>query len=54
MKTREEMIDRLVEYRVDNFDLRELADLFLGGIVGYDDMSDEELKDQYDLFFEEN
>lgn len=53
MKTREEMIEKLVEYRVDNFDLRELADVFLGGIIGYDEMSDEEVKEQYELFFEE-
>jgi hypothetical protein len=50
---REEMIEKLVEYRVDNFDLRELADVFIGGIIGYDEMSDEEVKDQYKLFFEE-
>ena len=50
---REEMIEKLVEYRVDNFDLRELADVFVGGIIGYDEMSDEEVKEQYELFFEE-
>ena len=26
--TREEMIDKLVEHDVDNFDIRDLADLF--------------------------
>ena len=52
--TREEMIDKLVEYRVDNFDLRELADVFVGGIIGYDEMSDGEVKEQYELFFEED
>ena len=51
---REEMIDKLVEQRVDNFDLRELADVFVGGIIGYDEMSDEEVKEQYELFFEED
>jgi hypothetical protein len=54
MKTREEMIEKLVEYRVDNFDLRELADVFEGGIIGYDAMSDEELKDEYELCFAED
>ena len=51
---REEMIEKLVEYRVDNFDLRELADVFVGGIIGYDEMSDEEFeKYEYELYFEE-
>ena len=54
MKTREEMIEKLVEYRVDNFDLRELADVFVGGIIGYDEMSDGEVKEQYELFFKED
>jgi hypothetical protein len=49
MKTREDMIEELVEYRVDCFDLRDLADVFMGGVVGYDEMSDEEIKDQYEL-----
>jgi len=51
---REEMIEKLVEYRVDNFDLRELADVFIDGMIGYDEMSDEEVKEQYELFFGEN
>ena len=51
---REEMIEKLVEYRVDNFDIRELADVFVGGIIGYDEMSDGEVKEQYELFFEED
>jgi hypothetical protein len=54
MKTREEMIERLVEYDVDNFDIRDLADLFRYGRTGYEDMSDEELKDQYEFFIEED
>jgi hypothetical protein len=52
--TREEMIDKLVEHDVDNFDIRDLADLFRYGRAGYEDMSDEELKDQYEFFIEED
>jgi hypothetical protein len=52
--TREEMIDKLVEHDVDNFDMRDLADLFRHGRTGYEDMSDEELKDQYEFFIEED
>ena len=52
--TREEMIDKLVEHDVDNFDIRDLADLFRYGMVAYEDMSDEELKEQYEFCFEEN
>lgn len=50
--TREEMIEKLVEHDTDNFDIRDLADLFRYGMTGYDDMSDEELKEQYAFFFE--
>jgi len=53
MKTREEMIKRLIEYDVDNFDIRDLADLFRYGMVAYEDMTDEELKEMYELHFEE-
>jgi hypothetical protein len=52
--TREEMIDKLVEHDVDNFDIRDLANLFRYGMTGYEDMSDEELKDQYEFFIEED
>jgi hypothetical protein len=52
--TKEEMIDKLVEHDVDNFDIRDLADLFRYGRTGYEDMSDEELKDQYEFFIEED
>jgi len=51
--TREEMIDKLVEHDVDNFDMRDLADLFRYGMVAYEDMSDEELKEEYERCFEE-
>ena len=50
---REKMIEKLVEHDVDNFDIRDLADLFRYGMVAYEDMSDEELKDQYKFCFEE-
>jgi hypothetical protein len=50
---REEMIEKLVEYDVDNFDIRDLADLFRYGKTGYEDMSDKDLKDQSALLFEE-
>jgi hypothetical protein len=53
MKTREEMIERLVEHSVDCFDFRDLADLFINGMKGYDEMSDEEIKNEYEFFFEE-
>ena len=53
MITREEMIDKLVEHDVDNFDMRDLADLFRYGMVAYEDMSDGELKEMYELHFEE-
>ena len=52
--TREEMIDKLVEHDTDNFDMRDLADLFRYGMVAYEDMSDEELKEQYEFCFEED
>ena len=51
--TKEEMIDKLVEHDVDNFDIRDLADLFRYGMKAYEDMSDEDLKDQSALLFEE-
>ena len=51
--TREEMIDKLVEHDVDNFDIRDLANLFRYGMVAYEDMSDEELKEHYEFCFEE-
>jgi len=50
---REEMIEKLVEHDVDNFDMRDLADLFRYGMVAYEDMTDEELKEQYEFQFEE-
>jgi len=50
---REEMIERLIEYDVDNFDIRDLADLFRYGMKAYEDMSDKDLKDQSALLFEE-
>ena len=52
--TREEMIDKLVEHDADNFDMRDLANLFRYGRTGYEDMSDEELKEQYEFFIEED
>jgi hypothetical protein len=52
--TREDMIDKLVEHDVDNFDMRDLANLFRYGMVAYEDMSDEELKEQYEFCFEED
>jgi hypothetical protein len=52
MKNREEMIEKLVEHRVDCFDFRDLADLFIGGLKGYDEKTDEELIEEYDLYFE--
>lgn len=50
---REDMIDKLVERDADNFDIRDLANLFRYGMTGYEDMLDEELKGQYKFFFEE-
>ena len=52
MKTREEMIDELVENDVDNFDIRDLANLFRYGVIAYEYMSDDELKEQYEFYFE--
>ena len=51
--TREEMINKLVEHDADNFDMRDLANLFRYGMVAYEDMSDEELKEHYEFCFEE-
>jgi hypothetical protein len=34
--TREEMIDKLVENDTDNFDIRDLANLFRYGMTGYE------------------
>lgn len=53
MKTREEMIDKLVEHKVTNIKFVNIANLFRYGMTGYEDMSDEELKDEYELYFEE-
>jgi hypothetical protein len=53
MKTRDEMIEKLVEHDVDNFDIRDLADVFLFGMKGYEEMSDAEIKDEYEFFFGE-
>jgi hypothetical protein len=56
MKTREEMIKKLVDHRIDcwyEWKPYEIDDLFRGGMTGYDEMSDEELKDEYELYFEE-
>jgi hypothetical protein len=50
---RDEMIDKLVEHDTDNFDIRDLANLFRYGMTGYEDMSDEELKDNYEIHFGE-
>ena len=50
---KEKMIQKLVEHDVDNFDIRDLADLFLYGMTGYNDMSNEELKEHYKNHFEE-
>ena len=50
---RDDMIDKLVEHDVDNFDMRDLADLFRYGMVAYEDMSDEELKEEYERCFGE-
>ena len=50
---REKMIDKLVEHDVDNFDMRDLANLFRYGMVAYEDMTDKELKEQYKFCFEE-
>lgn len=48
---RDDMIDKLVEHDVDNFDMRDLADLFRYGMVAYEDMSDEEIKEEYERCF---
>ena len=50
---REKMIQKLVEHDVDNFDIRDLSNLFRYGMVAYEDMSEEELKDVHELYFEE-
>lgn len=52
MKTRDEMVDRIVEYLVDNFDIRDLAELFINGVRGLDEMSDEDIKNEYNFYFE--
>lgn len=51
---REEMIDKLVEHRVDCFDSRDLAEIFRDGFTGYDEMSDEELEEHYKYHFGED
>lgn len=51
---REEMIDKLVERKVTNIKLINIANLFRYGMTGYEDMSDEELKEQYEFFIEED
>ena len=50
---REEMIDKLVGHNINNIlSDRELAELFRYGMTGYEDMSDEELKEQYEFCYE--
>ena len=50
---REKMIQKLVEHDVDNFDISYLSDLFRYCMVAYEDMSEEELKDVHEIYFEE-
>ena len=55
MKNREEMIEQLVQHRLEcwfEWKPYEIADLFRGGLKGYDEMTDEELTDEYELYFE--
>jgi hypothetical protein len=51
---KEKMIQKLVDHDVDNFDIRDLANLFLYGMTGYNDMSNEELKEHYEFCFEKD
>jgi hypothetical protein len=51
MKTRDEMVDKIVEYLVDNFDMRDLSELFINGVKGLDEMSDEDIKNEYNFYF---
>jgi hypothetical protein len=55
MKNREEMIEQLIEHRLDcwyEWKPYEIADLFRGGLKGYDEMTDEEIKEEYELHFD--
>ena len=57
MKNREQMIEKLIEYRLDcwfEWKPYEIADLFRGGLKGYDEMTDQELSEEYELYFEDN
>lgn len=57
LETREQMIERLIQQRLEGwFEWRpyEIADLFRGGLKGYDEMTDAELKEEYELYFEED
>jgi hypothetical protein len=51
MKTRDEMTDEILNYLLDNFDMRDLADLFINGLKGLDEMSDEDIKNEYNFYF---
>lgn len=55
MKNREQMIKELIEQRIETwYEWRpyEIADLFRSGLKGYDSMTDEEIKEEYELYFE--
>lgn len=49
---REEIIDKLVGNNMNNFDIDDLAYVLRYGMTGYEDMSDEELKEQYEFCYE--
>lgn len=55
MKTREQMTEELINQRLEcwfEWKPYEIADLFTHGLKGYADMTDEELKEEYELYFE--
>jgi len=57
MKTREDMITELINEKIEfwyEWKPCDIADLFRNGLKGYDEITDEELKDEYELHFGED
>jgi hypothetical protein len=56
MKSREDKIKELIEKKIEFwYEWRpyEIADLFRGGLKGYDQMTDEAINEEYNIHFEE-
>lgn len=55
--TREKMISELIEEKIEfwyEWKPYEIADLFLHGLKGYEQMTDEEIEEEHNLHFEKD